>query len=117
MPLETAEITRQKIERGTNPQQESDYRGHYFPKTEQLGENQMRVTALGTGMPNQRPSQASAAWLVELGNGDTFFFDIGTGCMNRFASLNISYNRASKVFLTHLHADHCGDLAALWLGG
>jgi ribonuclease Z len=117
MPLENAEITRQKIERGTNPQDESDYRSHYFPKTEQIGENEMRVTALGTGMPNQRPSQASAAWLIELGNGDALFFDIGTGCMSRFASMSISYNRASKVFLTHLHADHAGDLAALWLGG
>ena len=82
MPLETKEITDQKIDRGTTPVDESDYRGHYFPKTEHLGENEMRITALGTGMPNQRPSQASAAWLIELGNGDTFFFDLGTGCMS-----------------------------------
>jgi ribonuclease Z len=77
----------------------------------------MRITALGTGMPNLRPSQASAAWLVELGNGDTFFFDIGTGSIAGFASTMVSYNRANKVFLTHLHSDHCGDVAALWIGG
>ncbi len=115
--METADVTRQKIEKGTNPKSEADYRGHYFPKTEQLGEAEMRVTALGTGMPNQRPAQASASWLVELGNGDAFFFDLGTGCASRFASLSVSYNRAHRVFLSHLHADHAGDLAAIWLGG
>lgn len=115
--METVEITKDKIRRGTTPASEEDYRSHYFPKTEIVGENEMRVSALGTGMPNQRPSQASASWLVECGNGDTFFLDIGTGCMSRFAAMNVSYNRASKVFLTHLHSDHCGDLAALWLGG
>lgn len=65
--METADVTRQKIDRGTNPKAEPDYRDHYFPKTEQLGENEMRVTALGTGMPNARPAQASASWLIELG--------------------------------------------------
>ncbi len=115
--METADVTRQKIEKGTNPKGEQDYRSHYFPKTEVLGKNEMRVTALGTGMPNLRPAQASATWLVELGNGDTFFFDIGTGSIDRFSAMNISYNRAHTVFLTHLHSDHCGDVPALWIGG
>ena len=47
----------------------------YYPGTEELGPNEMRVVALGTGMPNARPKQAAAAWLVELGNGDKFLFD------------------------------------------
>jgi ribonuclease Z len=40
----------------------------------------MRVVALGTGMPSARPKQAAACWLVELGNGDKFLFDLGSGC-------------------------------------
>ena len=32
----------------------------YYPNTEELGPNEMRVISLGTGMPNQRKSQASA---------------------------------------------------------
>ncbi len=115
--MENKEITRKKIETATRPSDPADYRNHYYPKTEILGDDEMRITALGTGMPNLRPSQASAAWLVELGNGDTFFFDVGTGCIAGFASTMISYNRANKVFLTHLHSDHCGDLPALWIGG
>ncbi|MBW2225364.1 MAG: hypothetical protein JRF54_14385, partial [Deltaproteobacteria bacterium] len=41
----------------------------YYPATESLGKNEMRVVALGTGMPSVRPKQAAACWLVELGNG------------------------------------------------
>jgi ribonuclease Z len=46
----------------------------------------MRITALGTGMPNQAKKAASISYLVELGNGDKFLFDIGLGSMaNLFA--------------------------------
>jgi ribonuclease Z len=47
----------------------------YYPGTEDLASDEMRVVALGTGMPNARPKQAAACWLVELGNGDKFLFD------------------------------------------
>jgi ribonuclease Z len=35
------------------------YRDAYYPGTEELGPDEMRLTALGTGMPNLRPSQVS----------------------------------------------------------
>ena len=50
----------------------------YYPGTEDLAPDEMRVTACGTGMPNARPKQAAACFLVELGNGDKFIFDIGS---------------------------------------
>ena len=62
-------------------------RGTYFPNTEVLGPAEMRVIALGTGTPHIRPSQASTSWLVELGNGDKFLFDIGTSSLRNFSSL------------------------------
>ena len=49
----------------------------YYPGTEDLAPDEMRVVALGTGMPNARPKQAAACFLVELGNGDKFLFDAG----------------------------------------
>ena len=85
------------------------YREAYFPGTEELGPDEMRVTALGTGMPLLRPSQMSAGWLAELGNGDRFFFDMGTGCIKNFAALDIPYQDADKLFLSHLHSDHVGQ--------
>lgn len=92
-------------------------RDAYFPGTEELGENEMRLTALGTGIPQLRPSQASAAWLLELGNGDTFFFDMGAGSIMNFAALGIPYSKANKLFLSHLHIDHVGDFGAWYVGG
>ena len=89
----------------------------YFPNSEDLGSNEMRVIACGTGMPTARPSQAAACFLVELGNGDKFIFDIGTGSAERIAALQIPYNFLDKVFVGHLHTDHFGDLASLFVGG
>ncbi|MGI9568802.1 MAG: guanitoxin biosynthesis MBL fold metallo-hydrolase GntH, partial [Desulfobulbia bacterium] len=73
--------------------------------------------ACGTGMPTARPKQAASCWLLELGNGDKFLFDVGTGSSERIAALQIPYNFLDKVFLSHLHTDHFGDLDALFVGG
>jgi ribonuclease Z len=89
----------------------------YYPGTEALAPDEMRVVALGTGQPSPRPKQAAACWLVELGNGDKFLFDIGAGCHERLAAQKIPYDYIDKVFIGHLHVDHFGDLASFWLGG
>jgi len=92
-------------------------RSAYFPNTEDLGPNEMRIIACGTGMPNQRPSQAASCWLVELGNGDKFLFDIGTASADNLAALEIPYDYLDKIFLSHLHTDHFGDFGAIYVGG
>jgi len=89
----------------------------YYPGTENLAPDEMRVVACGTGMPNSRPKQAAACFLVELGNGDKFIFDIGSGSAERLSAMKIPYDYLDKVFIGHLHSDHFGDLAALWIGG
>ena len=89
----------------------------YYPGTESLAPDEMRIVACGTGMPNARPKQAAACFLVELGNGDKFIFDIGTGSAERISAMKIPYDYLDKVFIGHLHADHFGDLDALWIGG
>ena len=89
----------------------------YYPGTEDLAADEMRVIACGTGMPNARPKQAAACWLVELGNGDKFLFDIGSGSAERISALKIPYDYLDKVFIGHLHSDHFGDLGDLWIGG
>ena len=89
----------------------------YYPGSETLAPDEMRIVACGTGMPNARPKQAAACWLVELGNGDKFIFDIGLGSAERISAQMIPYDYLDKVFIGHLHADHIGDLDALWIGG
>jgi len=89
----------------------------YYPGSEDLAPDEMRVVACGTGMPNARPKQAAACWLVELRNGDKFLFDIGSGSSERISALKIPYDYLDKVFIGHLHSDHFGDLGDLWIGG
>jgi len=89
----------------------------YFPNTEDLRPDEMRVIACGTGMPTTRAFQAAACFLVELGNGDKFLFDIGSGSAERISSLQIPYNYLNKVFIGHLHTDHFGALHDLFVGG
>lgn len=89
----------------------------YYPGTEPLADDEIRVVACGTGMPAARHGQAASCWLIETGNGDKFLFDIGTGSMANVAALMIPYQYLDKVFLSHLHTDHMGDIDALWAGG
>ncbi len=89
----------------------------YYPNSEDLAADEMRVIACGTGMPTTRAAQAAACFLVELGNGDKFIFDIGSGSAERISSLQIPYDYLDKIFLSHLHADHIGSLAEMFIGG
>ncbi len=63
-----------------------DPRDVYYPGSEAIAPDEFRVVACGTGMPNARPKQAAACWLVELGNGDKFIFDIGLGSAERLSA-------------------------------
>ena len=62
-------------------------RDFYAPNSEDLAPDEMRLIACGTGMPTARPKQAASCWLLELGNGDKFIFDAGTGSAERIAAL------------------------------
>jgi ribonuclease Z len=92
-------------------------RDAYFPNSEDLGPDEMRIIACGTGMPSARESQAASCFLVELGNGDKFIFDGGTGSDARIGSLEIPYDLLDKIFISHLHTDHWGSFPAYYVGG
>ena len=92
------------------------YPASYFPNTELLGAGEMRITALGTGMPNQTKKAVSISYLVELGNGDKFIFDAGSGMMGNLFSLRPDFSKIDKVFVSHLHVDHVGDFMSLHIG-
>jgi len=95
-----------------------EYPRDYYPNTELLGSDEMRVTALGTGMPNViTGNQKASAWYVELGNGDKFLFDVGSGSMENLAKLRPDWSKVDKVFASHLHSDHVGGFAELYIGG
>jgi ribonuclease Z len=95
---------------------DGQYPASYFPNTERLGADEMRITALGTGMPNQTKRAVSISYFVELGNGDKFLFDIGMGAMGNLFSLRPDFSKIDKVFASHLHVDHVGDFMGLHIG-
>ncbi len=41
-------------------------RGTYYPNTENLAPDEMRIISLGTGMPNPRPSQKATGSITSL---------------------------------------------------
>ena len=100
-----------------SPTKPSPSHSVYYPGTEELAQDEMRVIACGSGMPMPRLKQAAACILIELGNGDKFIFDMGTGSMERLYALGIPLDFIDKVFLTHLHMDHMGDLPAFYIYG
>lgn len=91
------------------------YPEEFIPGEEALADGELRVTVLGSGNPWPTRAQASASVLVEIGNPerDILVFDLGTGAVANYASLKLPVNALNKVFLTHLHADHMGDLLTL----
>jgi ribonuclease Z len=89
----------------------------YLPGSEPIRPDEMRVLSLGTGMPGFSKGQAAASFLVQLGNGENFIFDMGTNAMGNLVALNVPWNTVDKVFLGHLHFDHMGDLSALLIVG
>lgn len=95
---------------------DGQYPASYFPNTEILGADEMRITALGTGMPNLTRAAVSISYLVELGNGDKFLFDLGSGMMGNLFSFRPDFSKLDKVFVSHLHVDHVGDLMAFHIG-
>ncbi len=84
-----------------------------FLGQEPVGENEMRISFCGTTcLP--RLTQACNSIFVELGNGDSFVFDCGTGVIPKYYAMGIGLRKMDKIFLTHLHGDHMSDLIFIY---
>src|SRR5271168_3584760 len=66
----------------------------------------------GAPMPVAGRGGISSALVVD---GRVFVIDCGRGSPSAFAGAGLDFSRLEAVFLTHLHADHTGDLAGLLL--
>lgn len=96
---------------------------------QQLADDEMRITFLGTAFPPARKTQQMMSifvevgpWIPDLGGGfgkakDSFVFDCGAGALSNYSALGISFSRMDKIFITHLHADHMSDLSAIYCFG
>jgi ribonuclease BN (tRNA processing enzyme) len=66
----------------------------------------------GAPMPVAGRGGISSALIVD---GRVFVIDCGRGSPSAFAEAGLAFPRLEAVLLTHLHADHTGDLAGLLL--
>jgi len=92
----------------------------YYPGTESLAADEMRITFLGTScIP--RLAQECNSIFVEVGSAkgkpDQFVFDCGSGVAAKYNAAGIQMSRMDKIFLTHLHGDHTSDLIHIYCFG
>lgn len=89
-------------------------RSSYFPQSEELGKDEMRITFMGSQPFPPRLDQAGTCIMVELGSGKRLFFDFGSGCMRNIIANQVPVPEINDIFITHLHVDHYADLPYLW---
>ena len=68
----------------------------------------------GAPLPVAGRAGISSALIVD---DRVFVIDCGRGSPSGFAGAGLSFSRLEAVFLTHLHADHIGDLPGMLLYG
>jgi ribonuclease BN (tRNA processing enzyme) len=75
----------------------------------------MDLVLLGTaGAPLPVAGRAGISSALIVG-GRVFVIDCGRGSPSGFVNAGLDFSCLEAVFLTHLHADHCGDLAGMLL--
>lgn len=75
----------------------------------------MRLTVLGCSGSMSSPESASSSYLVQASDGSRTYsvlLDLGSGAMGQVLR-HVDPTEIDSVLLSHLHADHVVDLAAL----
>jgi ribonuclease Z len=78
------------------------------------------ITLLGTGGPRPDPRRCGPATLIRS-DGEYFLFDAGRGVVVQLVRAGVPLAHLSRLFVTHHHFDHIGDLYDLalssWMSG
>lgn len=70
----------------------------------------LSVQVLGSGGPVAESGRAATSYLVRVDGVPRLLIDAGSGAFVRFAESGAHVADLDAILLTHLHADHAGDL-------
>ena len=65
----------------------------------------LRVTLLGTGIPNAQINAFGTSTLIEAGE-ERILIDCGRGTVIRLSQLGLGVGHVDRIFLSHYHSDH-----------
>ena len=72
----------------------------------------MQIIFLGTSSAAPTPKRGLSSLAIMRG-GELLLFDAGEGIQRNFIKAGLGMNRRMKVFVTHMHSDHCVGLLGL----
>jgi ribonuclease Z len=82
----------------------------------QSREQTLRVTLLGTGIPNPDISAFGTSTLIEAGS-ERVMIDCGRGTVMRMAQMGLPVGHTDTVILSHFHSDHYSGIFDLLMTG
>lgn len=71
----------------------------------------MHLTVLGSGTAIPHPQRNAAGYLLRCG-GSTVLLEAGSGTTRQLARAGMRVSQITQIWISHLHLDHCADLAA-----
>ncbi|MCL5268253.1 MAG: ribonuclease Z [Bacteroidetes bacterium] len=72
----------------------------------------MKITVLGSGSAYSDSHRFNSCYLVEASD-DRFLLDCGSDALRALQNADVDPSSIQKIFITHMHADHCGGLPAV----
>lgn len=72
----------------------------------------MKITVLGSGSAFSSLTRFNSAYFVEVGNL-RLMIDCGSDALRALQKAKVDVFSIQDIFLTHMHADHCGGLPAV----
>ena len=72
----------------------------------------MRILFLGTSAAQPTASRGLSCTCIER-NGEIIMFDAGECAQTAYAKAGLGWNKRMRIFITHLHGDHCIGILGL----